>query len=224
MPEVREKKETECAQPSPCCVPSKVRAERLAESRARSEKRRRVTEGSTEGMVRLPGGAFLMGTESDEGFPADGEGPVREVRLTPFYIDVHPVTNEQFARFVQETGYRTEAERYRWSFVFQNQIPAEAYRELVEDTVLAHEWWCKVPEAYWRRPEGWESNIGDRADYPVTHVSWNDAREYARWAGKRLPSEAEWEYAARGGLVQQTYAWGDELTPGGRHMCNIWQG
>jgi formylglycine-generating enzyme required for sulfatase activity len=175
-------------------------------------------------MVKLAGGPFLMGTNSTEGFPADGEGPVREITLDPFYIDAAPVTNAQFAEFLQATCYRTEAERFGWSFVFQGHIPEEQRATLVKDTVLAAPWWCKVERAAWDHPEGPDSNVAGRENHPVTHVSWNDAAEFARWAGKRLPTEAEWEFAARGGLEQKRYPWGDELTPEGRHVCNIWQG
>lgn len=174
--------------------------------------------------VRLDGGRFLMGSDYAEGFPADGEGPVREVTLNAFYLDRMPVTNLAFAEFVRKTGYRTEAESFGWSFVFKGHIAPEDYQRLVEDTVLAAPWWCKVSGADWRHPEGPDSNIDTRDEYPVVHVSWNDAAAFAQWAGKRLPTEAEWEYAARGGLEQKLYPWGDELTPGGRHMCNIWQG
>jgi formylglycine-generating enzyme required for sulfatase activity len=175
-------------------------------------------------MTKLEGGPFLMGTETDEGFPADGEGPVREVTLDPFYLDTFPVTYRQFREFVKGADYNTESERFGWSFVFHNQLPPEKYRALVEDTVAGHEWWCKVPAADWAHPEGPDSSIETRLDLPVTHVSWNDAAAYAKWAGKRLPREAEWEFAVRGGLEQKTYPWGDELTPGGKHLCNIWQG
>ena len=208
----------------PCCVPSRERAARLAESRAASLGRPRVTAGSTVAMAKLDGGLFLMGTDSDEGFPADGEGPIREVTVDPFYIDIFPVTNQQFGEFIHATGYKTEAERFGWSFVFQGHIPPERFDKLVDRRTPGTTWWCKVDGALWNHPEGPDSPAGDRPHHPAVHVSWNDAAEYCRWSAKRLPTEAEWEYAARGGLEQKLYPWGDELTPGGRHLCNIWQG
>ena len=204
-----------------CCVPSIQRAALLKVSHNALQ---RVTRGSTSGMVKLDGGPFLMGTDDAEGFPDDGEGPVREITLDPFYIDAAPVTNAQFREFMCASGYRTEAERYGWSFVFQGHIPEERRAELVDDTVLVAPWWCKVFGATWDHPEGPDSSVYAREEYPVTHVSWNDAVEFARWAGKRLPTEAEWEFAARGGLEQRRFPWGDELTPEGRHVCNVWQG
>ena len=182
-----------------------------------------ANSGSTSGMRRLDGGSFLMGTDRDEGFPADGEGPAREVTLRAFHIDIASVSNRQFAKFVKDSGYRTDAEKFDWSYVFHQQLTARS-REHVDDTVFGLEWWCKVSGTNWRHPEGPGSNIKRRMDNPAVHVSWNDAIEYCRWGGKRLPNEAEWEYAVRGGLVQKIFPWGNELKPGGKHQCNIWQG
>ena len=184
----------------------------------------RITTASAEGMIRIPGGTFLMGTDDEVGFKEDGEGPIREVTLDPFYIDATTVTNRQFGAFTKATHYKTEAEEFGWSFVFHLLLPPGLYDRLVDQTVLGLNWWVRVDGADWRHPEGPGSNIKKRWDHPVTHVSHRDARAYCEWAGKRLPTEAEWEAAARGGLVQKRYAWGDELTPNGRHRCNIWQG
>lgn len=175
-------------------------------------------------MIQLPGGSFLMGTDFPEGFPEDGEGPIREVFLDPFSIDLCPVTNELFGEFVRATGYRTEAEKFGWSFVFRGHIPQSQFAEVVEDTVAAAPWWCKVRGARWDAPEGPGSSVAGRELHPVVHVSWTDAAAFAAWSGQRLPTEAEWEYAARGGLVQKLYPWGDKLRPDGKHLCNIWQG
>jgi formylglycine-generating enzyme required for sulfatase activity len=180
--------------------------------------------GAAGATVELPGGSFLMGTDYAQGFPEDGEGPVRRVSLSPFAIDAFPVTNAEFAAFHRATGYRTEAEVFGWSFVFWAHIAQERFDELVEDTVASAPWWCKVKGATWDAPEGLGSHVHDRQRHPVVHVSWNDALAYTTWLGKALPTEAQWEYAARGGLEQKLYPWGDELTPNGRHMCNIWQG
>jgi formylglycine-generating enzyme required for sulfatase activity len=175
-------------------------------------------------MIRLDGGSFLMGTDTDEGFPADGEGPVRKVALEGFYIDQYPVTNESFAEFVRATGYQSEAQQFGWSFVFQGHLAPEQRVRSAGDAVLGAEWWYKIHSADWQHPEGPDSNIAERQNHPVVHVSWNDAEAFAAWAGKRLPTEAEWEFAARAGLEQKLYPWGNELTPEGKHLCNIWQG
>lgn len=176
-------------------------------------------------MASLEGGTFFMGSEDEDGRPEDGEGPVREVTLAPFWMDRTTVTNQQFAEFVEKTGYKTEAEYFGWSFVFHMLVPSKIKRkESGIRQVQGLQWWIAVNKATWRKPEGPGSNINKRMHYPVVHVSWNDAAAYAQWAGKRLPTEAEWEYAARGGLVRKRYCWGDELLPNGKHMCNIWQG
>nr|WP_243647166.1 formylglycine-generating enzyme family protein [Scopulibacillus darangshiensis] len=184
-----------------------------------------ITRGKAlkEDMIYIPGGNFMMGTNSNEGFPADGEGPIRKVNLAPYYIDSAVVTNAQFAEFVEATGYKTEAERFGWSFVFRSFLTPDTAAKVTQ-VVRGTPWWCMVEEAYWHQPEGPDSSIEGRMDHPVVHVSWNDASAYADWTGKRLPTEAEWEFAARGGLEQKMYPWGDELTPEGQHYCNIWQG
>jgi formylglycine-generating enzyme required for sulfatase activity len=222
---VRSEEAISSASQKGCCAPS---ADREAESQCCGgfavEPASGATPDAARPMVTLPGGTFLMGTDYAGGFPADGEGPVRPVVLSPFEIDVFPVTNADFSAFIDATGYQTEAEKFNWSFVFWAHIPQSRFKALVEDTVAAAPWWCKVRGACWQHPEGPASNVDGRANYPVVHISWNDAAAYAQWAGKSLPTEAQWEYAARGGLEQKLYSWGDELTPDGKHMCNIWQG
>lgn len=177
------------------------------------------------GMKLIPGGRFLMGNERDYGFPADGEGPVHSVEVRSFWMDATTVTNEQFAEFVNATHYKTEAERFGWSFVFMGHLNAAQLENSVRLVVQGSEWWCRVEGATWRHPEGPGSTIKQRWSHPVVQVSWHDAQAYCTWAGKRLPTEAEWEYAARGGQSHlNRFPWGDDLEPQGRHLMNVWQG
>jgi formylglycine-generating enzyme required for sulfatase activity len=174
---------------------------------------------STAGMVLVEAGSFWMG--SRDGYVDDGESPVHEVHLEAFRMDETAVTNRQFAEFVGVTGHVTAAERFGWSFVFGGLLPDD-----FPDTrgIASAPWWRQVYEADWRRPEGPHSSVDERLDHPVVHVSWTDAVAYAAWVGKRLPTEAEWERVARGGLEHATFPWGDELEPDGEHRMNVWQG
>ncbi len=205
-----------------CCTPSTNRSSQPVERATELAGKRRAVPDDDH--VALAGGPFLMGTDYEEAFPQDGEGPVREITLAPFWMSLTPATNHQFGEFIADTGYRTEAETFGWSFVFWSLVPPARFNELVVDTVAAAPWWCKVPGACWKAPEGPGSTLASRQNHPVVHVSWNDAMRFCEWSGQRLATEAEWEYAARGGLVQKLYPWGDKLRPGGEHRCNIWQG
>jgi formylglycine-generating enzyme required for sulfatase activity len=146
---------------------------------------------------------------------------VRLVTLRPFWIDATTVTNERFGAFVRATGHVTSAEQFGWSFVFAGLLPDDFPPTR---GVASAPWWRQVEGSDWAHPEGPQSSVTERLDHPVVHVSWDDASAFAAWEGKRLPTEAEWEHAARGGLVQRRYPWGDEREPGGEHRMNVWQG
>ncbi|KAB2331981.1 formylglycine-generating enzyme family protein [Bacillus mesophilum] len=182
-----------------------------------------VKQKDRENMVYLEGCTFLMGTEDADANPFDQEGPIREVKVDPFYIDPYTVTNREFQEFINDTNYQTDADKFGWSFVFHLLISEETAAKVTQAPVQTP-WWRVVHGANWQHPEGPDSSIEERMDHPVVHVSWNDSQAYCKWAGKRLLTEEEWEYAARGGLVQKRYPWGDTLQPNGEHYCNIWQG
>ena len=189
-------------------------------------------------MVHIPGGEFVMGTDDAQSY--EPERPAHRVKVDPFMMDVTEVTNEQFKVFVDATHFVTQAERVPDWEQLKLQLPAgtpkPSQEKLVAGSLVftpskeqvsgddASEWWDWVPGANWRHPEGPESNLDGRWNHPVVQISWDDAAAYATWAGKRLPTEAEWEFAARGGLEQKRYAWGDDFMPDGKRMANIWQG
>jgi formylglycine-generating enzyme len=181
-----------------------------------------------ERMVWIPGGTFLMG--SDAFYPE--ERPAHRVTVDGFWMDDHPVTNAEFRRFVEATGYVTVAERAPDPADYPGVDPALlvpgslVFRRPPRPVSLnAYQaWWAYVPGACWDHPEGPESTLDGRDRHPVAHIAYEDAEAYARWAGKALPTEAEWEFAARGGLEGAVFVWGDEFAPGGRMLANTWQG
>jgi formylglycine-generating enzyme required for sulfatase activity len=172
--------------------------------------------------ANVPKGTFIMGDLSGDGRQADGEKPAHEVALNDFSIDVTTVTNADFARFIEATGYRTDAETFGFSAVFHLAVKASPADILGSPSDTP--WWLGVRGADWAHPKGPLSDIAGLEDHPVVHVSWNDADAYCRWSGRRLPTEAEWEHASRGGLARKRFPWGDDLFVEGQWNCNIWQG
>jgi formylglycine-generating enzyme len=179
-------------------------------------------------MIWVPGGTFRMG--SDNHYPE--EAPAHTVIVDGFWMDVHTVTNEEFRRFVDATAYVTLAERppnpadypgAKSEMLMPASVVFRKPRQQV-DMTNSYNWWGYVPGANWRNPEGPTSSLRKKAKHPVVQVAYEDAEAYARWAGKELPTEAEWEFAARGGLEDAEFVWGDEFAPGGRMMANTWQG
>ena len=171
-------------------------------------------------LVEIAGGFFDMGTRRSR-FAEDFDAPRRKVKLQPFRISATACSNAEYARFAAATGYRTVAEREGWSSVFHLALPDPAR---FPRSPPGLPWWRRVEGACWSAPEGPGSDISARQDHPVVHVSWFDALAYCTWAGLELPTEAQWECAARGGLAHRKFPWGDALQPGGSHAMNIWQG
>lgn len=173
-------------------------------------------------MIGLDGGTFLMGSESDDAYPEDHEGPVRTVTVGPFAIGATTVTNAEFAAFVVDTGHTTDAEMHSDSLVFEGLLSQQL--RATTPAVQATPWWRQTPGATWLYPSGDDVSVLDRPDHPVTHVSQRDAAAYAQWAGARLLTETEWEFAARGGLEQQPFPWGSIREPNGVPRMNTFPG
>ena len=205
-----------------CCAPSSDHPPRGVADIARSAGD--IGRGTrVHALVAIGGGDFLMGNDGPDAVPGDGEGPVRRVWVDAFSIAPTTVTNREFGDFVRDTRYVTDAERNGVSFVFYLQL-TEAQRREARRVVPGIPWWVEVTDASWQRPEGPGSSVHARPDLPVVHVSWHDVQAYCAWSGTRLPGEAEWERAARGGLEGRRFPWGDELWRNGEPRCNVWRG
>lgn len=205
-----------------CCSPSRT-SPPLSDTTSTCDVPFRSQRDARE-YVELAGGEFLMGDPYDEGYRTDGERPVHRVEVAPFAITATTVTNTEFAEFVSDTGFVTDAERFGSSAVFHLAVKAPVSDML--GRAPGAPWWIDVRGADWAHPSGSRSHWADAGlgGHPVVHISWHDAVAYCSWAGGRLPTEAEWEFSARGGQKGRRYPWGDELTPNGEDRCNIWHG
>jgi len=208
-----------------CCIPGRGSP---ADAHAVSPGEPPATGAASGVMLKTPesriafaAGRSFVGTDEPE-IPADGEGPKRRVTLAAFALETVTVTNERFGEFVAATGYRTEAEILGWSAVFSGLLP-DGHRDRYRKSDSTP-WWASVEGACWSRPEGPGSDIADRADHPVIQISWRDAHAFAAWVGGRLPTEVEWEHAARGGTDERRFPWGNEEPDDNTVHCNIWQG
>lgn len=209
--------------------PSKPPATRLPNASMEGKENCKI---ALQSMVEIPGRVFDMGTNSP-GMESNGEEPRRKVRVSSFLIDKYEVNNLQFDEFARDTGYQTDAERWKWSFVLHSAMTREQQRIAeVDKLVRDAPWWALQEGSYWKEPEGAGTNVfwnherwGDRSNYPAVHISWNDADAFCKWRdGSRLPSEAEWELAARGPKENKVFPWGNKLTPNSTYKANIFTG
>ncbi|HEY9315320.1 formylglycine-generating enzyme family protein [Williamsia sp.] len=199
-----------------CCTPAAGSGDDFAAPAIEVRGRHRAPQAT------IPAGSFVMGDHTGDGFAPDGELPLHEVSMSAFTMDAHAVTTAAFAEFVAATGYRTVAEQQGFSAVFHLLVADPG--DVIEPYPDAH-WWFAVSGADWQHPFGRASTADGVGDHPAVHISWIDAQAYCDWSGRALPTEAQWEYAARGGLSGARYPWGDELTAAdGTWLCNIWQG
>lgn len=209
-----------CCTPRPEDDPEGFEARFEAASKAVERAPAATRDALLTKLVKIKGGFFDMGARRSR-YPDDLDSPRRRVQVSPFRIAPYAVTNVEFASFIKASGYRTVAEQEGWSFVFYAHLDDPAkYPDYPGNT----SWWRRVDGACWSAPEGPGSDWHDRANHPVVQIAWPDADAYCRWSGLRLPTEAEWEFAARGGLAKKKFPWGNELTPAGKHAMNTWQG
>jgi len=208
-----------------CCPSAHLRDKAAAFGADNPSSSRAMPAGPGPTWRDIPAGTFRMGNDGSDANAGDDEGPVRDVSLPAFRIAAATVTNAEFAAFVRATGHVTDAERAGDSFVFYLQLAPAQRVSAVARAVAGLPWWVRVADASWQRPEGPGSHVLDRPGHPVVHVSWRDATSYCAWSATRLPSEAEWERAARGGLEGKRFAWGDELNDAaGVPRCNVFRG